>query len=253
MPAEKGLTIVIPAFNEEGGIASTIGAVRRALESSGWDYEIVVVDDGSTDGTARLAEEHGAKMVRLGTNHGYGAALKCGIERAQYNWVAIIDADGTYPASELPRMLERAPSNDMVVGARVGSEVHDPVSRRPAKWFLRKLAGALAGQKIPDLNSGMRVIRKSRVTEFAGILPSGFSFTTTITLAMISCGYSVAYVPIDYHHRIGRSKINPFHVFKFAFLIVRTIIRYRPMRVVGPVACLVVIAGLAIVAFSLER
>jgi hypothetical protein len=148
-------------------------------------------------------------------------------------------------------MLEHVPSNDMVVGARIGSEVADPISRLPAKWILRKLAGALAGQKIPDLNSGMRVIRKSRVAEFTGILPSGFSFTSTITLAMISCGYSVAYVPIDYHKRIGRSKINPFHAFKFAFLIVRTTMRYRPLRVLGPVACLVVIAGLAIVAFSL--
>ncbi len=238
------VTIVIPAYNEEGGIAAGIDAVEQALDSSGWKYEIIVVDDGSTDATARLAAEHGVEVLRLGTNRGYGAALKAGISLAKSGWVAIIDADGTYPATQLPRMLERAESNDMVVGARIGRQVRDPLARRPAKWLLRKFAGLLAGQTIPDLNSGMRVIRKSRVDEFAGILPSGFSFTTTITLAMISCRYPVAYVPIDYFKRVGRSKIKPFHAIKFAFLIVRTILIFRPMRVLAPLAAIVILMAL---------
>jgi glycosyltransferase involved in cell wall biosynthesis len=247
---EPAVTIVIPAYNEERAIVSSIGAVERALNSSEWKYEIIVVDDGSTDATANLASQLGVEVVRLGANHGYGAALKAGIARAKFDWVAIIDADGTYPATALPKLLEYAQSNDMVVGARIGACVQDAFARRPAKWLLRKLAGLLAGQAIPDLNSGLRVMRKSLVHQFAGILPSGFSFTTTITLSAICRGYSVAYVPIDYFKRIGRSKIKPFHAFKFAFLIVRTVLRFRPMRVLVPVGSFVIFTGLAVLAFE---
>ncbi len=253
---EPGVTIVIPAYNEERAIESSIGALELALNSSEWKYEIIVVDDGSTDATAKLASQCGVEVVRLGANRGYGAALKAGIARAKFDWVAIIDADGTYPATALPKILQRVESRleskEMEVGARIGSRVQDAFARRPAKWLLRKFAGILAGQAIPDLNSGLRVMRKSLVQQFAGILPSGFSFTTTITLSMICCGYSVAYVPIDYFKRIGRSKIKPFHAFKFAFLILRTVLRFRPMRVLVPVGSLVMLAGLVILAFDLR-
>ena len=230
MSSEPGVTVVIPAFNEEGGIVAGIEAVRRTLQTTRWKHEIVVVDDGSRDATARLAEQSGVNVLRLGDNQGYGAALKAGIARATYDWVAIIDADGTYPAAELPGMLERMALSDMVVGARTGAEVRDPLSRRPAKWLLRKFASLLAGQSIPDLNSGMRVMRKPIVGEFSALLPSGFSFTTTITLAMISRGYRVTYVPINYYKRVGNSKINPTHALRFAFLIVRTTWRLRGGR-----------------------
>ena len=230
MSAGIGVTVVIPAYNEEGGIVAGIEAVRRTLEAARWRHEIVVVDDGSRDATAQLAEQCGANVLCLGTNRGYGAALKAGIARANFEWVAIIDADGTYPAADLPRMLERMASYDMVVGARTGREVRDPLSRRPAKWMLRKFAGLLAGQSIPDLNSGMRIMRKPIVEEFSELLPSGFSFTTTITLAMISRGYRVDYVPINYFKRVGNSKINPTHAFRFAFLIARTTWRLRAAR-----------------------
>lgn len=217
---------MIPAYNEAGGISAGIDAIQKALR--GWTYEIIVVDDGSTDDTARMAETHAVQVVRLGANTGYGAALKAGIALAKFDWIAIIDADATYPASALPGMLALTDSNDMVVGARIGAQVRDPLVRRPAKWLLRKFAGILAGQSIPDLNSGLRVIRKSRVGEFHRILPAGFSFTTTITLAMICSGYPVAYVPIDYFKRVGKSKIRPFHALKFAYLIVRTVMIVRP-------------------------
>ena len=252
MLPERAVTVVIPAYNEEGGIAAGLHAVEHALKSSGWKYEIIVVDDGSTDATAELASGHGAEVIRLGANRGYGAALKAGIARAKFDWVAIIDADGTYPAAALPELLELTQSNDMVVGARIGSHVRDPLARRPAKWLFRKFAGFLTGEAIPDLNSGLRVIRKSRVEQFAGILPSGFSFTTTITLAMICCGYPVAYVPIDYSKRIGRSKIKPFHAVSFAFLILRTVMLFRPMRVLAPIATFVILAGLGILAVDLR-
>src|SRR5260370_360818 len=227
----RGVTIVIPAHNEEHGIEDGIGAVEKALDSSGWEYEIIVVDDGSSDATGERAEQFGVNVLRLESNRGYGSALKAGIARAKFDWVVIIDADGTYPGAEIPRMLERVPASDMVVGARIGRNVEDPRIRRPAKWILRKLAGYLAGQEIPDLNSGLRVIRKSLVDEFADILPSGYSFTTTITLALISRGYSVSYVPIDYYRRVAKSKINPFDPFRCALVLLVSSMRFHPMRI----------------------
>jgi glycosyltransferase involved in cell wall biosynthesis len=240
----RGVTIVIPAHNEEHGIEDEIGEVTKALAASDWEYEIIVVDDGSSDATGDLAEQHEVRVLRFETNRGYGAALKAGIALAKFDWVVIIDADGTYPGAEIPRMLERVPGNDMVVGARIGRNVEDPRIRRPAKWILRKLAGHLAGQEIPDLNSGMRVIRKSLVEQFAHILPSGFSFTTTITLALISSGYSVSYVPIDYYRRVGKSKINPFDAFRFAFQILRTMMLFQPMKIMGPIAAILLLCGI---------
>jgi glycosyltransferase involved in cell wall biosynthesis len=248
----RGVTIVIPAHNEEYGIEDGLSIVKNALRSSGWEYEIIVVDDGSSDATCERAEQHGVRVLRLETNRGYGSALKAGIALAKFDWVAIIDADGTYPGAEIPRMLERVPAHDMVVGARIGRNVEDPRLRRPAKWLLRKLAGYLAGQEIPDLNSGMRVIRKSLVDRFAHILPSGFSFTTTITLALISSGYSVSYVPIDYYRRVGKSKINPAHAFTFAFQMLRTMMLFHPMRVLGPIASVLLLYGLGHLVYDLH-
>lgn len=233
---QLGLAVVIPAYNEEEGIVAAIDEVEGVMRSSGWAHEIIVVDDGSTDRTRERAESRGVQVIRFDANQGYGAALKAGFAASRFEWVAIIDADGTYPSAEIPRMLERLPHNDMVVGARIGRNVHQSLARRPAKWLLRKFAGALAGREIPDLNSGLRIIRKSRVQQFAHILPQGFSFTTTITLALHSGGYPVAYVPIDYHKRVGQSKIRPFHAVTFAFLILRTMMLFRPLRVLGPPA-----------------
>jgi glycosyltransferase involved in cell wall biosynthesis len=248
----RGVTIVIPAHNEEHGIEDGLNTVEKALRSSGWEYEIIVVDDGSSDATGERAEQHGVKVLRLDTNRGYGSALKAGIALAKFDWVVIIDADGTYPGAEIPRMLERVPAHDMVVGARIGRNVEDPRLRRPAKWILRRMAGYLAGQEIPDLNSGMRVIRKSLVDQFSHILPSGFSFTTTITLALISNGYPVSYVPIDYYRRVGKSKINPTHAFTFAFQMLRTMMLFHPMRVLGPIASILLFSGLGKLAYDLH-
>jgi glycosyltransferase involved in cell wall biosynthesis len=240
----RGVTIVIPAHNEENGIEHGLDEVTKALAPSGWEYEIIVVDDGSSDATRQRAQRDGVKVIRFDTNRGYGSALKAGIAASKFDWIVIIDADGTYPGAEIPRMLERVPDSDMVVGARIGRNVDDPRIRRPAKWILRKLAGRLAGQEIPDLNSGMRVIRKLLVEKYAHILPSGFSFTTTITLALISSGYTVSYVPIDYYRRVGKSKINPFHAVTFGFQMLRTMMLFHPIRVLGPVASLVLLGGL---------
>lgn len=194
--------MVIPAFNEEDGIEESVGSVLRVMEDSGIDFELIVVDDGSSDRTGQRSEAAGARVLSLPENRGYGAALKAGIGRAKYEIIVITDADGTYPAESIPVLLHDLGEYDMVVGARVGESVAIPLIRRPAKWFLRRLAGYLAGRHIPDLNSGLRVIRKSLVKRFEHLLPSGFSFTTTLTLASLCSGSLVRYSPIDYHKRI---------------------------------------------------
>jgi glycosyltransferase involved in cell wall biosynthesis len=203
-----------------------------------------VVDDGSSDDTAEEARGCGVSLIHHPENKGYGAALKTGIHAAKNETIVIIDADITYPVSEIPSLLTKAREYDMVVGARVGTNVHIPFVRKPAKWFLRKLASYLAGRSIPDLNSGLRVMKKPIVETFYSILPSGFSFTTTITLALLCNDFSVYYHPIEYRKRIGASKIRPVHAYYFLLLILRTIVYFNPLKVFLPLGGLLFITGL---------
>lgn len=247
----SAVSVVIPAYNEEAQVAQEIHDVRTALDEAGWTYEIIVVDDGSSDETAREAAGTGARVLRHPRNLGYGAALKQGIGAARFGWVLITDADGTYPASSIPHLLARADSAEMVVGARTGRSVEIPISRRPAKWFLRRLAGYLAGQKLPDLNSGLRLMRADLVRAYTHLLPSGFSFTTTITLAAACNGHLVDYVSIDYRARIGDSKIRPRHAFDFTLLILRTIVYFNPLKVFMPLGALLALAGMVKLAYDI--
>lgn len=240
-----GVSIVIPAFNEEGAIADGVREVLAVMERVGVDFELVVVDDGSEDRTAEQAEQAGARVVSLPENQGYGAALKAGINRTQYDVIVITDADGTYPAESIPVLLDELDEYDMVVGARVGEHVAIPLARRPAKWFLRRLASYLAGREIPDLNSGLRVMRRTLVKRFEHLLPSGFSFTTTITLASLCSGSLVRYSPIDYRKRIGDSKIRPTHAVEFLLLILRTIVYFNPLKVFIPLGAVFFAGGSA--------
>jgi len=239
----ENVSIVIPAYNEEGGISSSIKDVIAAMDASDYSYELLIVNDGSTDRTAELAVEAGARVINLPENMGYGAALKAGIKRSRYETIVITDADGTYPAEVIPTLISELGDYDMLVGARTGENVAAPLVRKPAKWVLRKLASYLAGRHIPDLNSGLRVIRKDLVRRFVHLLPSGFSFTTTITLASLCSGSLVKYSSIDYHARIGKSKIKPSHAFDFLLLIIRTIVYFNPLKVFLPLGGLFFLAG----------
>jgi glycosyltransferase involved in cell wall biosynthesis len=234
-------------------VGETVRAVARALTEAGVAHEILVVDDGSTDATAARAEEAGARVIRHPENRGYGAALQTGIARARNERLAILDADGTYPASELPRLLAYAEQYDMVVGARIGTKVHIPGLRRPAKWFLRRLAGYLAGRPIPDLNSGMRVMRRELVARFSHVLPTGFSFTTSITLAALCSGVPVRYETIDYHPRIGQSKLRAMHTFDFLLLVVRSIVYFNPLRVFLPFGAVLFLLGSGKLVYDLTQ
>jgi glycosyltransferase involved in cell wall biosynthesis len=239
------VSVIIPAYNEENSIGGQIEKIQQVFRRSEWPFELIVVDDGSTDRTADAAARSGVHLVRLARNRGYGAALKAGMAGARHQWILIIDADGTYPAEAIPALLERMRDADMVVGARVGERVSIPWVRRPAKWFLGRLAAYLAEQEIPDLNSGLRVFKKSLAQEYLHLLPSGFSFTTTITLALACTEHAVVYVPIDYHKRVGESKIRPRHAYEFLLIILRAIVYFNPLRVFLPAGALFFLAGVA--------
>ncbi len=245
------VTVIIPVFNEEDGIAGTVRDVADHFAAepgrSPGDVEILVVDDGSTDRTAARAREAGATVTEHGANLGYGAAIKTGLRHARHEVILLTDGDGTYPAarmSELVRALDRC---DMAVGERSGPNVTYPWERRPAKWVLRRLAVYLAQKPIPDLNSGLRAFRRSDALRFLGLYPSGFSFTTTITLAFLCSDMTVQYLPIDYHPRRGHSKIHPIRDTKNLFLtVVRSVMFFNPLRVCVPVSLAFAAAGLGV-------
>jgi glycosyltransferase involved in cell wall biosynthesis len=247
----SAVTIIVPAYNEEESIAATLADIQAVMSRQAMEYEIVVVDDGSTDGTAdAVRREASVRLLQHHTNRGYGAAIKTGIRQAAHDWTAIIDADGTYPADAMPLLLSETDECDMVVGARDLGDV--PITRRPAKWILGRLAEYLAETQIPDLNSGMRVFRKDVALSYFNILPSAFSFTITITIAFLSDHYLVRFVPISYHRRAGRSKISPLRdTMNFVQLLLRTTMYFNPLKVLLPVSFLLLMLAVTIGVYSL--
>jgi glycosyltransferase involved in cell wall biosynthesis len=239
----KDVSVIIPAFNEVLSVKPLVCELQQQLQALDYHVEIIVVDDGSTDGTAIAAQSAGARVLQHRRNRGYGASLKTGITAATFENIAIIDSDGTYSPKYLPKMFEELENADMVVGARIGNDVHIPLVRRPAKFVLRHLANYVSGAKIPDLNSGLRVFRSGVAMQYFSILPNHFSFTTTITLAMLCDNYAVTYLPIDYKKRQGKSKIVPWDAGSFAILILRIAMLFRPLRVFVPIALICLVYG----------
>ena len=230
------VTVVIPAFNEESAVGDEVASVRRELLRRDIAHEIIVVDDGSADDTAKCAEAAGARVLRHLENRGYGASLKTGIRAAKHEVIVITDADGTYPPDQIPPLVSLLDQADMAVGARVGKTVRIPLIRRPAKWILGALAQFIAGRRILDLNSGLRAFRRDCVQQYFLILSNRFSFTTTATLALFADDYRVVYHPIDYHARVGRSKITPWHFMDFLILVLRMAMFFQPLRVFLPLS-----------------
>jgi glycosyltransferase involved in cell wall biosynthesis len=241
------LSIVIPAYNEEGAVAQTVADVRREMDATGVPYEVIVIDDGSTDRTLEIARATGAIVDTNQVNTGYGASLKRGIRLAQHEYVAIIDADGTYPARYLPEMLKMCRTQDMVVGDRGAAMKNVPWIRKPAKFILNNFASFLAERRLHDLNSGLRVFRKSELVPFIPLLPQKFSFTTTITLCMACNGKRMIYTPIEYGKRVGKSKIRPVDFINFLILVLRMTTLFNPLRVFIPLGLLLM--GLGAVKF----
>ncbi len=251
------ISLIIPAYNEQGGILAVLEQHQALLQDTGWVYEIIVVNDGSTDSTKEILSHldfNRTVVINHAANQGYGAALKTGILRARYDLVCITDADRTYPPEHIPELVAQADQVDMVVGARTGDHVSVPWVRKPAKWMIRRLAEAIANQPIPDINSGLRIFRRDVALRFMPILPNGFSFTTTITLGLLTNGYSVVYVPIDYHARVGKSKIKPIRdTLNFMMLILRIGLYFAPLRIFVPISLCLILLSLfwGIVSFAI--
>jgi glycosyl transferase family 2 len=254
-PARSAFSVVVPAFDEEKGLLATLDGLREVLTRSRRQYEIVVVNDGSRDATPRiLAACSDVTVVHHNENRGYGAALKTGIRSARHPLVVVIDADGTYAAAAVPVLVDRCASADMVVGARTGLHVHSTPARGAAKWCFRQFAQWITGTPIPDLNSGLRVFDRAVAERFADLLPDGFSFTTTITVASIAERLVVHFEPVDYMPRIGRSKIRPVRdTVRIARHLFWLGLRLAPLRTAGAIALPLCVTGLGLSAYDLFR
>jgi glycosyltransferase involved in cell wall biosynthesis len=250
--ATPTFSIIIPVFNEEHAVADTIEHIHSSLKSTHCEYEIIAVNDGSTDGTGDvLRGRTDVQVLEHVSNQGYGAALKTGIRKASHSLIVITDADGTYPNDRIPELVSICTDYDMVVGARTGDNVTYPFIRKVPKFFLKRFAEWMVRQSIPDMNSGLRVFRKEVAARFFGIFPDGFSFTTTITLAMLTNRYRVRFEPIDYHARVGKSKIKPVRdTLRFVQLILRTGMYFAPLRVFLPVAMMFFLGFMASVSYD---
>ncbi len=245
------ISIIIPVYNEQDSVAATIERIKKVMKGEKHQYEIIAVNDGSTDKTEKILKQIiGIRTITQPYNLGYGAALKTGLRNAKGDWVLITDADGTYPVESIPELMKYAGQYDMVVGERAGKNV--PNMRKPAKAIIGLLANILTGKKIPDLNSGFRVFRKEVAMQFMHLYPSGFSFTITITLACLTNSHTVKYVPIEYSKRQGKSAINPIRDFVgFLTLIVRILTYFEPLKFFLTPAILLILAGIGYGAYQL--
>ena len=241
-------SVVIPCFNEEDVIVETIEQLHSALGND-CKFECIVINDGSTDRTEKKirsieARFSSLRIINLQQNSGYGAALKVGVNAAQSDLIAITDADGTYPLARLKELVDLCADKDMVVGARTGENVSYSKLRALPKYFLTRWVSWIVQQKVPDINSGMRVFRKEVAQQYMGILPDGFSFTITITLAMLTNKQQTLFVPIDYHPRVGQSKIRPIQdTLRFISIIARTAVYFAPLRVFVPIMGVLLLLG----------
>ncbi len=230
MPGVK-ISVLIPAFNEEHSVAETVERVATTMDRGGSEYEIVVIDDGSSDATAERASLPGVRVLRHPCNAGYGRALKTGLRTAAGEWIAIVDADGSYPVEELQSLFERTPAFDMVVGARTGKHYRGSRMKWWGRLALQRLVHFVAGTTVPDVNSGMRVFRKSIALANLHRIGNGFSFTTTLTLVMLLEGHFVSYLPIDYRERVGPSKVKVGRdTLRTLQILVMAIVAYNPIK-----------------------
>jgi glycosyltransferase involved in cell wall biosynthesis len=227
-----GLSIVIPAYNEEQGIEATLDRAHAAALAGGVPFEIIVVDDGSTDRTPAIAATR-ARVVRHPHNLGYGRSLKDGISAASHDVIVIVDADRTYPIEDLPRLLRPLSEGfDMVVGARSGEHYRGVGVKGPLRGVLTFLVEFTTGRAVPDVNSGFRVFSRSIVMKYFNQLCDTFSFTTSLTLAYMMTGRFVTYVPISYDARTGHTKVRLFRDgLRTLQYIVQAILYYNPIKI----------------------
>jgi len=228
-------SIIIPIYNEEKAIKEVLIELNNYLQNKNFQTEIIVVNDGSTDQTKKILNGiDNIKLINHPYNKGYGASLKTGVKSAQYDWILLYDADGQHCPEYIEELIKYSNDYDMIVGARQGYQ--GPLIRQPGKKLLIWTANYLVQKKIPDLNSGLRLIRKNLFLKYAHIFPNGFSLTTTITLAFFKEGLNIKYVPIEIKKRNGKSTIRPIHGLEALMIIFRTITLFSPLRIFLPVS-----------------
>ncbi|MCL7453104.1 MAG: glycosyltransferase family 2 protein [Anaerolineae bacterium] len=241
------ISIVVPMYNEEASVGDDLRSIQATMAESGLEFEIIVVDDGSTDRSAEIVQGfEGVCLLQHPRNRGTGAARTTGLRAARGHIVVMTDADSTYPNHEIPRLVEMVESgHSMVIGARRREAGTLPWLRAPAKWFIRKLASYLTATRIPDLNSGLRAFERETVLRYVNLLPNTHSWVSTITIALLSDGYSVAWHPIDYYPRKGHSSFHPIaDTYNYISLVVRSVTYFNPLKVFLPISLFFVVAGL---------
>jgi hypothetical protein len=226
------VTVIVPALNE----AAAIGQVVRDLTARYPEYQILVVDDGSADNTGEIAAAAGAQVIRHEWNQGYGASLRTGCRAAHGDIVVCFDGDGQHDPNDVQRLVGEIGPHDMAVGTR-SRESYEPLIRRPGKALLVAFANFLAGVKIPDVNSGFRAFKRDVILRYLHLMPTGFSFSTTSTFAMLKSGRPVKWVPIKVRRRIGTSSVSQSrHGLQALLLMVRLTTLFEPLKVFLPVS-----------------
>ncbi len=243
----KNLSIIIPVYNEENAVLGVIEKIKKIVSDMNIEYEIIAVNDGSSDESKKVLEQIGdIKVINHSPNRGYGASLKTGIKQSKYDWILITDADGTYPVEEIPALFNNLDNYDMVVGSREKKGNAIPFERKYAKKFLNKFASYLVGKKIPDLNSGLRIFKKEIALKYWNLFPERFSFTSTITMACLAHGHSTIFIPIEYHKRTGKSSIKPSDFFNFLRLVTKLSLYFKPFKVFAPLSLLILSLALSL-------
>lgn len=230
-------SLIIPIYNEQEAITDVLAKIKDYLaQNFSGRYEIITVNDGSTDQTGEiLANIDGIKIINHPYNKGYGSSVKTAAVAAQTDWLLVFDADGQHRVEDIKNLIDSVAGFDMVVGARQGYK--GPLVRQPAKKILHWVSEYLVEKKIPDLNSGLRLIKKEYFLKYSHLLPNAFSWTTTITLAFFKDGLNVNYVPIEINRRQGgKSYVKPSDAFKTLMLILRLIMLFSPLRIFLPVS-----------------
>lgn len=234
------ISIIIPAYNEENGIRKVLENLNSRFPGS----DIIVINDGSTDKTAEIIKQFKIKAINHSTNKGYGASLKSGIKAAINEHLIFLDADGQHSIEDISKLISEIEDFDMVVGARTANS-HRPLGRRPGKVILKWVSQILSGEKIPDLNSGFRSVKKSIIKKYLHLLPQGFSASTTMTLIFITRGYSVKYIPIQTKKRIGHSSVKPLKDgFSTILTMIRLITLINPLKIFLPSSFILFITGI---------
>jgi glycosyltransferase involved in cell wall biosynthesis len=247
----KPFSVIIPAYNEGETIFKTISSLKDFLSANYELFEIIVVNDGSTDNTREILNQiSGIRILNHKYNKGYGASLKTGIKKAVYNWLLFYDADGQFRAEEIKKLTDACEGYDMVIGARISKKA--PWIRSPGRKILHFLANYLSDKEIPDLNSGFRLVKKDKLLEFWHLFPNSFSFSTTLTLAFYRNCLDIMHVPVNINERTGgKSLVKPRHAIKMFFLILKTIALFSPLRVFLPVFVIFALTGLGFLIYDL--